>query len=150
MSEVNAWLLDLGEGLHAAVGELEMVHILPEAPALFEIPQTPDHCRRVLVWRGEVLPLMDIAMRLEARSSAVDGTRGLIAVTAFEEAPGRPARHGALWLNRAPARIRVDDAQACGLPESLPDWRPIAISCFDYAGLGPVPVLDLHTVFSTH
>ena len=48
MSEVNAWLLDLGEGLHGAVGALEMVHVLPDAPALFKIPRSPAYCREVL------------------------------------------------------------------------------------------------------
>ncbi len=43
MSEVNAWLLDLGEGLYAAIGELEMVHLLPDAPALFDVPQSPPY-----------------------------------------------------------------------------------------------------------
>lgn len=148
MSEANAWLLDLGRGLHAAVGELEMVHVLPDAPTLFEVPQTPDYCRQVLVWQGEVLPLMDVAMRLVARPASESGSRGLIVVTAFQQYPGAAPRHGALLLSTAPVRIRVNDAQACELPESQPVWRRLAVACFEHSDRGPVPVLDLRALFS--
>ena len=148
MSEVNAWLLDLGGGLHAAVGGLELNHVLTDAPILFDIPQTPDYCRQVMVWQGEVLPLMDVAMRLTARPSSANASLGLIVVTAFQEYPGATSRHGALLLNTAPVRIRVNDAQACELPESQPGWRRLARACFEHSDLGPVPVLDLRTLFS--
>ncbi len=49
MSDVNAWLLHLGNGLHAAVGELEMIHVLPDFPTLFDIPGSPAYARQVLV-----------------------------------------------------------------------------------------------------
>ena len=152
MSEANAWLLDLGRGRHAAVGELEMVHVLPEPPTLFEIPRTPDYCRQVLVWQGEVLPVMDIAMRLWAQPSEVPrplgGARDLVAIAAFQQRPGDVPRHGGLLLRGMPARIVVSDANACELPDSLQAWRPYALSCFDYSGVGPVPVLNLRGTFS--
>ena len=146
MSEVNAWLLDLGEGLRAAVGELEMVHVLPDAPTLFEIPQGPAYCREVLVWQREILPLMNLAMRISGRP--ITESQGLVAVTAYQEYPGSVPRYGALALGRPPVRIRVSDSQARELPESRPGWRGMAIACFEYSGLGPVPVLDLGRVFS--
>lgn len=148
MSEVNAWLLDLGAGLHAAVGQLEMVHVLPDTPTLFEIPQSPAYCRQVFVWQGEVLPLMDVARRLAARPPSVNGSRGQIVITAFQEYPGAASRHGALSVSTAPVRIRVNDSQARALPESQPGWRRLAIACFEHPDRGPVPVLDLRRLFS--
>lgn len=146
MSEVNAWLLDLGEGLHGAVGALEMVHVLPDAPALFEIPRSPAYCREVLVWQGEIMPLMNLAMRLLGRPVAE--SRDLVAVTAFQEYSGAEPRYGALVLSAPPVRIRVNDSRACELPEAQPDWQRLAIACFRRSDLGPVPVLDLGKVFS--
>lgn len=148
MSEVNAWLLDFGGGLHAAVGDLEMIHALPDAPSLFAIPRSPDYCRQVLVWQGEVLPLMDVALRLAARPPSVNGSGSLIVITAFQDHPGAAPRHGALLLNTAPVRIRVNDTQACELPESQSVWGHLAIACFEHQDRGPVPVLDLRKLFS--
>ena len=152
MRAVNAWLLDLGGGLHAAVGELEMIHVLPDPPTLFEIPQTPDYCRRVLVWQGEVLPLLDLAERLSAgtvgRAGPLAGARDLVAIVAFQRHPGDQPRHGGLLLRGMPVRIAVTDADACELPESLQAWRPCAASCFSNSTVGAVPVVDLHRVFS--
>jgi len=145
MSEVNAWLLDLGEGLLAAVGELELVHLLPDAPALFDVPQSPAYCRKVLVWQQEILPLMNLATRLLGRPAARGG--GLVAVTAYQERPGADPSYGALMLSAPPVRVRVADSQACGLPEAQPGWRHMAIACFEREGRGPVPVLDLAKVF---
>ena len=146
MSEVNAWLLDLGEGLLAAIGELELVHLLPDAPALLDVPQSPAYCRKVLVWQQEILPLLNLAARLLGRP--VIGGSGLVAVTAYQEHPGADPRYGALMLSAPPVRVRVADSQACGLPETQSGWRCLALACFEHAGCGSVPVLDLAKVFS--
>lgn len=146
MSETNAWLLDLGDGLHAAVGELEIIHLLPDPPTLFEIPQSPAYCRKVLVWQGEILPLMNIAMRLSVL--AVPKNQMLVAITAFQDYPGAAPHYGALSLDGPPVRIRVDDSLACELPEPQSDWQRLAISCFRLSNQDPVPILDLGQVFS--
>jgi len=152
MSSVDAWLLNLGDGLHGAVGEREMIHVLPDAPTLYQIPQSPGYCRQVLVWQGEVLPLMDLAKRLPCgmlgTPDGVVGMRDLVVIAAFQEHPGEAPRHGALLLRGMPVRIAVSDADACELPASLRAWRPYLLSCFAYSNVGPVPVLDLRRVFS--
>jgi len=147
MSEADAWLLNPGPGLQAAVGALELVHLLPDTPTLFEVPHCPPHCHRVLVWQEEILPLVDLATRLMGRPPA--DTPGLIAVVAYQEQPNAEPNHGALALDTPPTRIRVNDAHACALPEGQDHWRPLAIACFDHAGSVPVPVLDLQRLFSS-
>lgn len=145
MNEVSAWKLDLGAGLSAAVGEREMIHLLSDPPALFEIPRSPSYCRNVFVWQGRILPLMDIPLRLLGYRTI---GQGLMAVVAFQKYPNSKIRYGSLLLNSPPQRIRVDDRQACDLPESPTGWRDLAIACFEQAQLGPVPILDLPSVFS--
>jgi len=147
MSEAAAWLLDLGGGLHAAVGEREMLHLLPDPPTLYRIPQSPPYCRQVLVWEGEVLPLMELARRIPVGEGARTEAQGLIAITAFQEHPGAAPRRGALLLSAAPVRIGVNDAQACALPEPRSVWRRLAIACFEHPARGPIPVLDLARLF---
>ena len=149
MSGVNAWLLNLGAGLHAAVGERELIHVLPDTPTLFEVPRAPRYCRKVLVWQGAVVPLMDLSMRLIASPLVMQETLGLVVVTAYQRQPDQAVRYGALLLNAPPVRIRVSDAQACNLPEPASAWRRLAVACFEQGDSGPVPVLDLGFVFST-
>jgi chemotaxis signal transduction protein len=152
MSAVNAWLLDLGGGLHGAVGDREMIHVLPDPPTLHEIPQSPGYCRQVLVWQGEVLPLMDLAKRLSPEPTdapdPVSGRRDLVGVAVFQRERGEAPQYGCLLLRSMPARIAVSDADACELPDSLEAMRPFSVSCFSDTKIGPVPVLDLHRVFS--
>jgi chemotaxis signal transduction protein len=146
MRQVSAWLLSLG-GAWAAIGEGEMVHLLADPPTLHTIPRSPAYCREVLIWEGEILPLMDLARRVHGDPRAPAGPRGPIAITAFAGPPGALPGHGALLLHAPPVRIRVSDAQACPLPEPEAAWRPLTISCFEQEGLGPIPVLDLARVF---
>ena len=144
MGEVSAWELDLGEGLSAAVGEREMIHLISDPPPLFEIPQSPRYCRKVFIWQGKILPLIDLPMRLLGHRTV---SKGLLAVVTFQNYPEAKIRHGSLLLNSLPRRIHVDDSQVCDLPEAPSGWRHLAIACFEQ-GQGPVPVLDLPSLFS--
>ncbi len=146
MSDADAWLLDLGHGLHAAVGELEITYLLPDPPKLFAIPHSPVYVPQVLIWQDEIVPLMNLAMRLALAPEP--NPRMLAAILAYQDKPGAVQRHGALWLATPPVRIQVSDALACDLPEPQSNWRRLAFACFEYAHIGPVPVLNLHRVFS--
>lgn len=147
MSEAKAWLLDFGEGLLAAVGELEITHMLTDVPELFEIPLCPAYCKKVLVWQGKILPLMDIASRILDYS--IDTSRHLVAIAAFQEYSGADVQHGALLLHAPPERISVDDSQACDLSNIQSSCRQFVLACFEHVNFGPVPVLDLYQVFSS-
>ena len=147
VSEVGAWLLPLGGGLHGSLGEQEIVHVLPDRPLLQEIPQSPAYCSTVLIWEGEVLPVMDLAVRLAGPARALAERLETFAVVAFRAQPDVAPRHGALVLSAAPVRIRVGDEQACELPEPRSRWQPLSMACFRHPDHGPVPVLDLPRVF---
>jgi chemotaxis signal transduction protein len=151
-SHAGAWLLRLPGRLHAAVGERELVHIIPQTPTLYEIPGAPEHCRHALVWQGEILPLMDVGARLRGahgqdQTMTLAGIAVLVGVVAYPDPVGGEVRHAGLRLARVPVRVSVSDAQACRLPHEGPDWTRLAISCFAQPGLGPVPILDLSRLF---
>ncbi len=152
MAGVNAWVLTLKGRLHAAVGELEMVHIIPYSPKLFVVPASPDYSHHVLIWEDEVLPVMDLRTYLlgagGGRDVAVTGIENLVGVVAFQAHPGEAPRYGGLLLDDVPARVRVTDDDACALPVAPAAWAPIAVSCFEHEDHGPVPVLDLRRLFS--
>lgn len=149
MNKATAWILPITPTVDAAVGELELVHLLPEPPPLFGIPGTPDYCRRVLVWQDRIVPLMDLAERFAAPGRDAASVPGLIGVFAYRPEGGGPTGHGALLLRGIPWRLEVGDDQACPLPAWLAGWAPYAGSCFQPEGPHPaVPILRLGRVFA--
>jgi len=148
----EAWLLSLGATHRAAVGIYEVVHILPYAPAVFQVPQAPAHCRGVILWEERVLPVIDLRALVSSGAAKVDaahvaGLEQLVAVVAYQTDRSQIADYGALLLAGLPARTTVTDEQACELDPALASWASFSSSCFRHANLGPVPVLDLRRVF---
>jgi hypothetical protein len=142
--EAGAWLLDFGGGSHAAVGLRELLHLVPQ-PGLFEVPRTPRHCARALIWQNQVVPVWDVLAWLRPGVRA-DGA-GLAAIVGYQSRRGQAPQFGALLLAEPPGRIDVSDDQACGLPPDQPRWGEIANSCFRHRD-APVAVLDLPKMFS--
>ncbi len=139
----NAWLLDFGHSMRAAVGTRVLLQIL-ENPPLHEVPCAPAYCHRVLSWQGRLLPVMDVAARLAGAPQA----RKLVAVAGYQEQPDEPVHFAALLLSAPPVAIAVSDAQSCPLPEEFAGWSQFSLSCFDHQGEA-VPVLHLGRIFAS-
>lgn len=143
MRQSTAWVVDLGHHRSVAVGERELLHLLPE-PHLFDVPCTPAHCARVLSWQDLLLPVWDLRVWL---GDTVGLTMpNLVAVVGYQLAAGQMPFFGALVLTEPPLRLQVTDEQACELPEGAP-WQDIACSCFRH-GEQTVPILDLRAMFA--
>ncbi len=152
MSACTAWLLNLRGGMSAAVGEFELIHIIPFSPLLFEVPLSPRYCRNVVLWRDHLVPLMDLTARVTNRvieqAVPIAGMKYLVGIVAHQDRAGGDVQYGALSMDKPPVHIQVDAGQACDLPASLQDWRRVTISCFEQPGYGSVPVLDLPALFT--
>lgn len=151
MAEATAWLLSFNGHLRAAVGELELVHVLSQSPTLFPIPDTPGYCRRVFIWEGHVVPIVDLGVRLlgdrHLQGDTAAGMDNLIGILAYQRLPGEPPRYGGLFLDQVPTRARVRDDRACALSPEPEEWTSLAISCFEHGDHGPIPVLDVPRLF---
>ena len=142
MAATDAWLLSFGVDCAAAIGGRELFHILYR-PQTHVLPRTPAHCSRVIEWEGQLLPLWDTRGRLgESPTTEV----AMVAVVGYLDTDGDTA-FGALCIEAPPQRITVNDAQACDLPETAPEWRHISQSCFNRDD-APVPILDLTSMFT--
>lgn len=144
MAEATAWLLSFQGDFLAVVGEREMVHLV-ESPQLEEIPQTPLHCRHVLLWEGGLLPVLDLTAWLTQESTPLD--RVFVGIVGWQEQPGAMPQYGALMFRGVPQKIRVADDHVCNLPEHPAAWQAVAASCVCY-DKQPVPILDLPHIFS--
>jgi chemotaxis signal transduction protein len=144
MEDCNAWMVPLAGEHRAAVGELELVHVLPDPPELFTVLKAPTHCRKVFLWEGHVLPVFDLSQWLGEEPADIENTH--IGVFRYRPGPGEALRYGGLILQGAPRQVLVNDSQACNLPSGEQAWRQVACACFDYGGR-PVPVLNLPRIF---
>ena len=107
MPEPNAWLLDLGHSMRAAIGSRELVQIV-ENPVLHAVPLTPDHARHVLIWQKHLVPVISLSMRV----AALAADHSLVALVAYQEVGHHVPKLGAAFLASPPRRIEVSDAQA--------------------------------------
>ncbi len=143
MSDSTAWIMDF-DGAVAAVGERELLHLLPQ-PELLEVPLAPRHCAHVIAWQDTLLPVWDVRAWLVPDSGKT--TPSIAAIVGYQARRRQTPNFGTLMLTEPPSRVVISDAQFCELPEDQPGWRSIAISCFDFNGK-PVPILDLPSMFS--
>lgn len=141
--ESSAWLLNFGGGQLAALGKRELLHLVP-LHGLFDVPRTPRHCSRAMLWQHHVVPVWDMLAWLAPGSRA---DAGLVAVVGYQSRRRQAPQFGALLLAEPPARIVVTDAQACELSPEQSAWDKLAISCFRHEE-NPVAVLDLPLMFS--
>lgn len=146
MASSTAWLLPLNDGLTAAVGEYEILHLL-HFPALFKVPGAPYYCQNVLVWQNQILPAFDLAAWLHQEPKHQE--QKLIAIAAYEDinAESDTTSYAGLLLADIPQQTVVDDEQACDLPDQPANWEKIAISCFKRDDRA-IPIIDLQTIFS--
>lgn len=145
MSRASAWILGFRGNHQAAVGELELAHVLADEPESFHVPGSPAYCHRVIVWEDNVVPLIDIGELFETKQE--ESTPRHFGIVRYRLRPTDRQRFGAFLMDRIPQRAHVDDASAYALPDALAGWRDLVISCFVHEER-PIPILDLCSVFS--
>jgi hypothetical protein len=141
MTTSQAWLLDLGASMVAAIGVRELVQIV-DAPLTFAVPLTPACSRHVMFWQKRMLPVLDLSIRLNAQASAGK----LLAIIAYQNSKEGGVGLGAIRLASPPVRITVDDDQACPLEQHMVCWFALANSSFQQNG-AVIPVLHLSRLF---
>ncbi len=144
-STAQAWLLEFSRNQVAAVGLHELVEVLSR-PKLFHVPMASPRTHQVLVWRDEILPVVNFGAISTGGPDDVMPGGAVTAIAVYQTVPGEPLRHGALQLTVMPRTVTVADNMACALPESQSSISDLAIACFSYENLA-VPVIDLTRVF---
>ncbi len=143
MRTSRAIRLDAGGGMAAAIGLHEVIEVVTEGD-MAPVPMAPRHCRELLQWRDQWIPVFDLA-----------AWRGLQpeSATQFFVVVGYPAdiggiQYGCMRVPEFPKIVELSDQQACSLPDDA-EWSCIAISCFKGDGK-TVPILSLRRVFQSH
>lgn len=144
--ESAAILLDAGEDCPAAISRHEFVEVLAGAKS-FHVPAAPPDCDRLVSWRGELIPVVDLKRLTEANDPADSPTRNLALVVTYQPKAGERLQYACLWLSDYPRAISVNDNQSCDLPLERRNWLEISLCSFLLDGKA-VPILDLSRIFS--
>ena len=146
MSSAPAWLMQIDRLSRVALGQLELVHIIP-SPEYVEIPKSHDYCNRVVLWNKKIIPVMDISMLVNRVPSYIENNA--VAVAIYRDKNTEDIKYGGIQLTDMPILESVDNSQAVSKSE-LPDkWDMVSISCFQMSENEIVPVLDVRRLFST-
>ncbi|MCW5575488.1 MAG: chemotaxis protein CheW [Burkholderiales bacterium] len=138
----KALRLDAGGDVAAAIGLHEIIEVAAGGD-IEPVPLAPDHCRELLCWRTEWIPVFDLAVWRHGPAAA---SGAFLAIVGYRDRDGGArARPACIRVAAFPRIVEVSDADACPLPEG--GWSRIAKSCFSDGGQR-VPVLSLRRVFA--
>ncbi len=128
MSRSEAWLLACDDSLSIAVGDHEMVELLPNDP-LRRAAGSVDGIADTVEWQQTRLPVLELGA---PPNRAGTDTIPYYCVLNYQPASGMPLRQVAIRVTRAPERIDVDDARVCEIPRGLETarLRRAILSCF--------------------
>lgn len=146
--KAQAWIISITNTVLAAVGEFELVHIMPDNPVLFNVPKAPPYCQQVFIWENKIIPLMNLAVRFNLQKELKTNSR-FIAIFAYRTAKTGQVEYGALFLTAPPLRSEVSDIQGCSLPTDLSSWRYYVRSCFqEIRTKKEIPILNIERLFA--
>jgi chemotaxis signal transduction protein len=142
----EAWVLDCGQGVVAAVGAAHMLHVVEDAALCFRVPMAPTHCDRVLLWQKRVLPVVDMRPLIGV---ALGSTATQCFCVLGWCTPDDVTEYGVIATTAVPRRIVVtDDKSMEPTVERAASWRSFAVGFFSYHDTA-VPILDPATLFGS-
>lgn len=125
----DAWLLCAADNIQFSIGVHEAAEYI-ESPVLQHVPLAPEYCKNIIFWHDMIVPVID--MNILHGNSATTNYQHVM-VIAYQHKDHTPLAHVAFILASAPAKILVNDDDACELPESYPETlRPYVLSLFNY------------------
>ncbi len=142
MSSARAWLLECGNSLAFAVGDHEMAEYVQQQD-FYPVPGAPAYCQGVIVWQGNIVPVMDLAT-LHDRNASSGQNRSYLCIINYQPPPNTALQQLAVRVTRAPQKIIVDDEHACEIPEFVDAsvLGQACLACFNRDEL-PVMIIDI-------
>lgn len=145
VAEAEVWSLDTGnQRVSIAIAELAAVVY---QPILYLLPQATNWCCRFVIWKGRVVPVVDLALRLghKATSESDAAELAFLSVFAWDSASG--VSTGGILTLQPPENIWIRDDMIHALPEPVDSWHEISRSCFAQED-DVIPILDLAAIFA--
>ncbi len=143
MAKINAWLLTANQ-VRLTVASYEIIEVISE-PQLIDVSAGPSYCRQLLLWREQLLPLVQVEKLQE--DNANNQSQHII-VVAWQNKAGEKLEYGAMALSELPMSITVEDSWYVDeLPNnSSPILKKSALSCIQYQ-VEHIIIPDLKIIF---
>lgn len=130
-----------------AIGEMEMMHIIPRKPYFHHVPLSPVYCHLVFLWQNEIIPVLDLNAYFDVGDDDINDFERFTCIINYSNENGKVS-FGGLLLSSIPVRISVADEQACELPDDIRNLHYFSRSCFYTPDSGATPILNLSRLFS--
>lgn len=143
----SAWIISITPTLTVAVGEFELVHILPDKPILYKIPKSPHYCEHVIVWENKIIPVMDLSVRFGFTSTLLTTENTIIGIFAYRAEDTEKPGFGAFFMNTTPRRLEVSNTQSCDLPDTFNHWKRYVSSSFKIEDNKKIVIIRLNRLF---
>ena len=145
----SAWILKVSDNLNVAISQYEMNH-LEEQSDFIKIPKSPAWCNSVMLWKNQVVPVMDFThWEVEHNTTGMSESGPvMVAIIRLVHTNSNVARYGAIRILQPPVLERVNNQQACQKTDITNKFSDVALSAFNYHDQTVVPVLDIEKLFS--
>ena len=109
MNEFRVCVFHTSPTQRVAVGEAEFLHLV-SGGATHPVPLAPSHCREIVQWGGEAIPVVDIGQWLGTNGAGDAGEGGdYLGIVGYQRFPDAPFQLGALRMPRPPAKATVSE-----------------------------------------
>ena len=143
----SAWVLEVADDIRVAISQHEMNHI-DESSNLIKIPKSPAWCDHVILWKSQIVPVMDFVKTDEPEGLSKDKSENsiMVAIVRLFDDSEQKITYGAIRILKPPVLEKISNEQASTKQEIDEKWNNISISAFKYKQ-NVVPVLDVKSLF---
>ena len=143
----SAWVLKVTDDINVAISQYEMNHI-DESSELIMIPKAPAWCNHVMLWKNQILPVMDFkeAYDNNNQSQKVKTKKIMVAIVRVFNNSENKVSYGAIRILQPPILENIFDNQASKKQDIDQRWNKVSLSAFQYQE-SVVPILDINALF---
>ena len=143
----SAWVLEVADNIRVAISQHEMNHI-DECSNLIKIPKAPVWCDQVMLWKNQIVPVMDFVRIYdpEYQSNGVAGASIMVAIVRVYDNSEQKISYGAIRILQPPILEKISNKQASKKQDIDQRWNGISVSAFNHKQT-IVPVLDIKSLF---
>ncbi|MCW9015183.1 MAG: chemotaxis protein CheW [Gammaproteobacteria bacterium] len=145
MNKAQAWLLQIDRKTRVAVGHLELIHIV-NYPEYYDVPRSPEHCKRVILWNKNIIPVIDMSMLIDGISTYYHKNK--IAIAMYENSQTGQYEYGGIQLMDTPILKVIDNNQGVSRSQLSDKWRDYSLSAFK-VNEEMIPIVSIRKIFSS-
>ena len=140
-------VLKVTDDINVAISQYETNQI-DESSELIMIPKAPAWCNHVMLWKNQILPVMDFKEAYDKtnQSQEVKAKKIMVAIVRVFNNSQNKISYGAIRILQPPILENISDNQASKKQDIDQRWNKVSLSAFQYQD-SVVPILDIKSLF---